>query len=291
MNQAAPASPHRPSRKWYLLASVIFVASFGVFAGTLVYKSSAVAERIESMPRLVGPTPGTVVELDEPGQYVVYHENLGTFEGQSFDTPRRQVWPTLASPAMTCDVTEVASGRAVEVRLPGVTDVPKDKSEVNTDLVPAYDRAGRQGHGVWVFNIDQPGEYRITLEYVPEVALAIEDVEVAPPLTRDMQAQMRAEEGKAYEENRRAAEEMRELARLEPVDVLIAVGRDPSRGSFFEVFGLKGAATVFAFGFVASAIIALVTFMLRNGHVTRRGELDQVQRGIGGMTQSDPASR
>ena len=281
MTESTPEKYYKPSRRWYALAAVLLLLSLGVFIGTLVAKSAAVQDRITNMPRLVGPNPqGSEVELTEPGQYIIYHENLGTLDGRAFDTPRRQVWPTFASPAMTCAVVDLATGKPVELRLPGHTDKPKDKREVNTDLVPAYDTAGRQGHGVWVFDVDRPGRYRVTLAYVPEVELTIEQIEVAPPLTKAMQAEMTSAQGKAYEEARRAAEEKRELARLEPVDVLIAVGRDPSRGAFFEVIGLKGAAAVLAFGFTASAIIALVTLMLRGGHVTRRGELAQAQRGV-----------
>lgn len=281
MTESPPEHYYKPSRMWYALAAVLMLLSLGVFVGTLVAKSAAINGRITNMPRFVGPNPGgSVVELTEPGQFIVYHENLGTLDGRSFDTPRRQVWPTFASPAMTCEVVDLATGKPVELRLPGHTDKPKDKREVNSDLVPAYDTAGRQGHGVWVFDVDRPGRYRVTLAYVPEVELSIEQVEVPPPLTKAMQAEMISVDGKAYEQARRAAEEKRELARLEPVDVLMAVGQDPSRGAFFEVMGLKGAAAVLAFGFTAASLIALVTLMLRGGHVTRRGELTEAQRGL-----------
>lgn len=278
-----PPDPQRPipSRGWYVLSAAILLVSVGVFVGVLISKTTAVRERIEAMPRFVGPSPGgSVVELTEPGQYIVYHENLGDYEGKTYDTPRRQVWPTIASPAMTCTIVDLASDSLVEVRLPGIDNPVKDKREVNTDLIPAYNTAGRQGHGVWVFNIDQPGKYRIELAYVPDVALSMEEVVVPAELTRDMQKTMTSEQGKQYEQDRRTALEKRELARLEPVDVLFAVGQDPTRGSFFNVIGLKGAATVLAFGFTASVIIGLVTLMLRGGHVTPRGELDAAQRGM-----------
>jgi len=277
----------KPSRLWYALSTAILLISLGVFVAAIASKAAAVRERIEAMPRFVGPSVGgSVVELTEPGQYIVFHENQGSYDGKAYDTPRRQVWPTFASPSMTCTIVSESDGKPIEPRLPGVDNPVKDKREVNTDLVPAYDTAGRQGHGVWVFNIDQPGAYRVTLVYVPEVAMSVEDVQIPPVLTRDMQSGMTSEQGKAYEQQRRDAEEALELARLEPVDVLFAVGQDPSRGSYFNLIGIKGAATVFAFGFTASVIIALVTLMLRGGHVTPRGELSKAQRGLMGSAKN-----
>ncbi|MEM9019618.1 MAG: hypothetical protein AAGC44_03560 [Planctomycetota bacterium] len=277
--QNLPRKP--PSRMWYALSAVILLMSFGVFFGAILSKAEAVRDRIETMPRFVAPIEGGhVVDLAEPGHYIIYHENLGTLEGQAFDNPRRQVWPTMASPAMTCRITREGDGRSIEARLPGVDNPTQGKREVTTDLIPAYNTAGRQGHGVWVFDIDQPGRYRVELAYVPEINLDPDAIALPEALTREVQGTMTSAQGKAYEVARREAQERLALAGLEPVDVLIAVGQDPTDGSYFNLLGVRGAATVLAFGFTASAIIGLVTLMLRGGHVTPRGELNQVQRGL-----------
>ena len=60
--------------------------------------------------------------------------------------------------------------------------------------------------------------------------------------------------------------------------MLFAVGPDPTCGSFFNVIGLKGAATVLAFGFTFAVLTSLVTLMLRSGHVIPRGEIEHVRR-------------
>src|SRR5690606_7006136 len=134
----------------------------------------------------------------------------------------------------------------VELRLPGVGAVV-DKRVVTKDLIYTYDFAGRQGHGAWVFEADQPGDYRVVLQYVDAVRLEPDDVTVPPELTKAQMKTMTSAQGEAYEAKRRDAVERAALAHLEPVDVLFAVGPDPTAGGFFELIGLKGAATILAF--------------------------------------------
>jgi hypothetical protein len=273
------ATRTKPSRKWYLLAAAVFAASASLFVIVLVQKSKALHDRIEPLPRFVGPTDasGFVFTVETPGKQNIFHENLGTLDGRVFDTPRRQVWTTFDAPAMLCEVTFVETGESIPVRLPGFEESP-DKRDVTQDLIVAYDFNGRQGHSAWVFDAAQTGEYRIQLRYDDAVYLQPGDVDVPPELTKAQKREMVSEEGAAYEAARRDAVERAALAELEPIEVLFAVGPDPTVGSFFEVIGLKGAATVFAFGFTFSALTALVTLMLRGGHVTPRGDLAQVQR-------------
>ena len=265
----------------YVLAAVLLLGSAAVFAGVLLSKAALVRERIEPMPRFVGPTgdEGVVITADEPGKQNIFHENKGTLDGRSFDTPRRQVWTNFDAPSMTCVVTRVDTGEEVEVRLPGVGET-QDKRVVTKDLVYAYDFAGRQAHSAWVFEADKPGDFRVVLKYREAVALEVEDIEIPPELTRADKKRMAQADGEAYEAERRDAVERASLAQLEPIEVLFAVGPDPTRGGFFELFGLKGAATVLAFGFTFSVLIALVTYMLRAGHVTPRGELTDARRGL-----------
>lgn len=269
----------RPSRGWYVLSAVVLIGSVSLFIVVLKNKMQVMQDRIESLPRFVGPTgdAGFIVTVDEPGKQNIFHENLGTLDGRSFDTPRRQVWTTFDAPAMHCEVTFVQTGQATEVRLPGVGEV-SDKREVTKDLVVPYNFNGRQGHSVWVFEAPDAGDYRIVLTYDDAVLLEPGDVAVPPELTKAQKKEMVSGEGADYEAARRDAVERAALAELEPIDVLFAVGPDPTQGSFFNVIGLKGAATVLAFGFTFSVLTSLVTLMLRGGHVTPRGELNDVRR-------------
>ncbi|MGB0768909.1 MAG: hypothetical protein ACPGYV_14505 [Phycisphaeraceae bacterium] len=280
--QTDPIAPRkRPSRKWYLLSLAMLVGSASVFALAVRDKYITLKQQLEPMPRFVAPTPdeGFVVTVATPGKQNIYYENLGTLDGRTYDTPRRQVWTTYELPSMTCIVTRVDTGEAIEVRLPGL-DEPEteEKSRISQDQIIAYDMAGMQGHSAWVFDADEPGDYRIDLRYREAVALQPGDIVIPPELTDEQKQAMLSTEGKAYEASRRRAVEEAALAELDPIDVLFAVGPDPTRGSFFNVIGLKGAATVLAFGFTFAALISLVTLMLRGGHLTPRGEMTRVQR-------------
>lgn len=275
----APPARKRPSRVWYLVSAVVFLASLTVFVLTLRAKAVYLQDQLAPMPRFVGPTDedGVVIAVDQVGKHNIYYENSGTLDGKAFDTPRRQVWTTFESPAMTCTVTRVDTGEPVTVHLPGQDEVEK-KSKTSENQIVAYDIAGMQGHSIWVFEADEPGAYRITLDYEPAVYLEPGDVEIPPELTKAQKKEMLSEDGEAYEAARRDALEKASLALLEPVDVLFAVGPDPTVRSFFNVIGLKGAATLLAFGFTFAALTSLVTLMLRGGHVTPRGDIESVKR-------------
>lgn len=269
----------RPSRKWYLLSAIVLVASLAVFLVALRQKISYLHDQLAPMPRFVGPTgeSGTVVTLVQPGTHNIFYENRGSFEGKAYDTHRRQVWTTFEAPAMTCTVTHVQSGESVEVRLPGKSETEK-KSKTSEDQIVAYDLSGMQGHSAWVFDAKDAGDYNITLAYDAAVYREPGSVQIPPELSKAEKKEMLSEDGIIYEALRREAIEQASLASLEPIEVLFAVGPDPTRGSFFNVIGLKGAATVLAFGFTFAALTSLVTLMLRGGHVTPRGELQHVRR-------------
>ncbi|MEO0474464.1 MAG: hypothetical protein AAF085_00650 [Planctomycetota bacterium] len=277
--QPEPSARKRPSRKWYLLSLAVLVVSLTVFIVAIREKFAYLYDQIEPMPRFVGPTgeEGVVISIEQPGKQNIFYENRGSLDGKTFDTPRRQVWTTYEAPAMACTFTLVETGEILEIRLPGLNEA-ESKSRTSEDQIVAYDIDGMQGHTAWVFDMDQPGEVRIELSYNEAVFLDPGDVEIPPELTKAEKKEMLEADGTIYEAERRVEIEKAALAELEPIDVLFAVGPDPTRGSFFEVFGLKGAATLLAFGFTFAALTSLVTLMLRGGYVTPRGEMDAVRR-------------
>lgn len=283
-----PAAARRiPSRRWYVLAAVLLLGSLSVFILALKQKADYLSRQIAPMPRFVAPTDGEgfTVTIDEPGKQNLFYENRGEFDGKAYHTHRRQVWTTFESPAMACEVVFAQTGEPVELRLPGEGEAPS-KSQPSKDQVITYDTPRSQGHTVWVFDAEQAGDYRVQVRYVDRVAAKPGSIVIPPELTKAQKKQMLEADGEIYEATRREAIERAALAELEPVDVLFAVGPDPTRGTFFEVIGLKGAAAVLAFGFTFSVLILLVVFMLRAGHVTPRGELADIKRGLGGRSSA-----
>lgn len=284
-----PPARRLPSRGWYGLALAILLVTAGVFAAVVINGRAGAHRAVDRMPRFVGPTPdtGVVLDLDEPGDYVVYYENLGTLKGaddvadRAFDTHRLQVWTTPTRPSMACTVTREDGGETVAVRLLGQTGDRPAEFDVDRDVGVIYDLGDRQGAGIWTFRVAESGRYRFSVAYLPEVYLDAGSVEVPEALTRAEQSQMRFEDVQQHEEQRAQALGRSALAELEPVDVLFAVGPDPTGGSYFNVAGLKGAAALLAFGLTGSTVIALVTLMLRTGSVTERGTMENVRRGVG----------
>lgn len=274
------ASPRkRPSRLWYLVSAVVLLLSLAIFVMTLRSKASYLKNQITPMPRFIGPTSdeGVVITLNETGKHSIFYENKGTLEGKPFKTPRSQVWTTYQSPSMSCTITRVETGESVAIRLPGQL-ASEEKSRVSKDQVINYDFADMQGHSVWVFDVDKAGDYRIKLSYNNAVYFEPGSVQVPPELTKEQKQEMLSKDGLAYEESRREAFERNLLSNLDPIDVVFAVGPDPTRGSFFNLIGLKGAAGMLAFGFTFAALTSLVTLMLRGGHVTPRGKIEDIRR-------------
>lgn len=302
VGSTGPAARRRPSRKWYLLALAIVLVTAGVFVLTILGARRKSWAAIEAMPRWVAPTPtaesnaaapgstsgepehGVVIELPAAGDYVVYYESRGLFEGRLYDTPVHQVWTTPTLAAMTCAVAPADGGAPLTVRLLGQTGDTPGEMDADRDTSVIYRQDvedGRQGTGIWAVSVPAAGRYVVDIAYREPVYLTPEEVEVPPELTRDEQSQMRFEDVERYEQERAEQLAKLALASLEPTDVLFAIGPDPTAGSYFNVAGLKGAATLLAFGLTAGAIIALVTLMLRTGSVTERGTMENVRRGIG----------
>lgn len=210
---------YKPSRGWYGLALGLMVIGVAAFVASLNVAQAKVDAALNSMQRVVAPGSAEMV-FEQPGDYLVYYEKVGTFNGEDFDT----TGIFRETPALDIDLQHQASGEFLSVR-----QAKYDKSESQ------------------MFNHGQANsEFIFTLppEHFTEAA--------ASPVKYTVTA---------IHEN------------LE-IDhrVLLAVG-PPVVGSLMSDWrGPFGGAAVLSFAFVISATTVLVTWMLRNGKVTRRND-------------------
>jgi len=66
----------RPSRAWYWVALVVFLAGVGWLGGRLYM----LAQQVDSFQRVAAPGSGEV-SLDHSGGYVIYYEGPGAADG------------------------------------------------------------------------------------------------------------------------------------------------------------------------------------------------------------------
>ena len=269
-------------------------------AGALLFFSQVVAARkaeingtIAHYQRFVAPSAGpmeagtprapAVLELPA-GPCTVFYESFGTFDGETFDTPTRQLWPVKTRPAMELSVTRddgADKGQKVAVLTAGtdpdgeeqkrIEANPKGSMPKNRGLV-VYRRSGcgRDGHGMWLLDIPAAGFYKFETRYAEGVQLDPDAITVPPELTK-AQSKARFKQGyeeKAYEDNRRQQVEERALAQVRAEPVLFAVGPDPLGQTLFSPTSIYGAAGICAFVLTACLIMAVMLWALR----TRKAE-------------------
>ncbi|MBB6428655.1 hypothetical protein [Algisphaera agarilytica] len=223
MTDKAPddnATEHnKPSRLWYAMALALMILGVVGFVVSLNIAKEQVDSKLEAMQRIVAPGSGEL-SFDEPGDYLIYYEKVGSFNGENFDTT--QVFRE--APAFEITIQHEASGEFLTIR-----QAKYDKGESQM-----FNRG--QANSEFVFsvplthfdeNANTTGKYTMTVAHENE---GIKD------------------------------------------RVLLAVG-PPVVGTLMSDWrGPFGGAALLAFSFVVSATTVLVTWMLRNGKVTRRDD-------------------
>lgn len=140
------------SKAGYWLAPIPVVLGLAL-AGWLVW--SEIAALQNALVRFV--VPGTsVLTLDEPGTYTIYHEADSVVDGKLYSAPNIA--------GLSVSVTAEDSGQPIAVAAPGVSST--------------YSINGRRGKSVLAFTITTPGRYRLSAQYAngagePQTVLAV----------------------------------------------------------------------------------------------------------------------
>ena len=226
-NPSDPQTPPRriPSRGWYGLAFVLLLVGVAAFSASLNVAKVQVAASLDQLQHFVAP--GTAeVELPGPGDYLIYYEKIGSFDGEAFDTSAR--FPEL--PKMDIDVVHPATGDYLVIRR---------ATDTGTQMY-----RGGAANSEFGFTAPPPG------------------TPVAPP-----------DNGPADSDPDQPVVVQITLTHENDIDdrLLMAVGPPVVQGNLFTDWrGPFGGAAVLAFTFTFSALIVLLTWVLRHGKVTRR---------------------
>jgi hypothetical protein len=128
-----------PSRIWYFVA----VALLFLGVGGAIYFMMSRLEDIQSALRRVVVPGESVVALEEPGTYTLFHELSGTLDGV--------VYSASDISGLKVTLESVATGEAVELTRPAAST--------------SYDMGGSSAVGIFAFSIETPGEYRLSAAY------------------------------------------------------------------------------------------------------------------------------
>ena len=140
------------SKAGYWLAPIPLVLGLAI-AGWLVWNEIAALQN--ALTRLVVPG-STVLTLDAPGTYTIFHEADSVVDGKLYSAPNIV--------GLSVKVTAEADGQQIAVVVPGFSS--------------SYSINGRSGKSVLAFNIATPGRYRLSAQYAsgrgePQTVLAI----------------------------------------------------------------------------------------------------------------------
>lgn len=142
-----------PSRMYYGLAALVFVAGWVLFALFLFKNLSGLSSRLQQVV-----VPGKAeLNLAQAGAYTIYYEYESVVGSKVYSTGR-----TLSG--LECAVRAKATGENVPVS--------------PTTVSSSYSLGGRSGLGVFDFKIDRPGVYVLSARYAegregPEAVLAV----------------------------------------------------------------------------------------------------------------------
>jgi len=138
----------KPSWLWFLVAGLILVVGIAAAVGIFI---GGISSAVNSLQRMIVPATQTMT-FDEPGRYGIYHEHHSVFKGRTF----RQ-WPGQID--LEATVTRLSDG----------TQIPVEGSTINT----TYTFGQRKGRGMFQFDIEQAGQYEITVNADDEAVVAI----------------------------------------------------------------------------------------------------------------------
>jgi len=138
---------------WYVVAGVIALAASG---GSMLYMMSRLETLNELLIRVVVPG-SSVLTLDKPGAYTIYHERKTFVDGQYYASDSIE--------GLRIGLAAEATGNPVKLVEPS--------SSSN------YTMGNRKGVSILEFKIEQPGRYRMTTALAsgrtePKAVLAVE---------------------------------------------------------------------------------------------------------------------
>lgn len=142
-----------PTRLYYALAALVFVAGWVLFALFLFKNLSGLSSKLQQVV-----VPGKAeLNLAQAGTYTIYYEYESVVGSKLYSTGR-------SLSGLECAVTAKATGANVPVS--------------STTVSSHYSLGSRSGFGVFDFTIDRPGIYVLSAQYAeghegPEVVLAV----------------------------------------------------------------------------------------------------------------------
>jgi hypothetical protein len=143
----------KPSRWYYGLAGLVFVAGWVLFALVLFKNLSGLADKLQQVV-----VPGNVeLTLSKPGKYTIYYEHRSVVGPRIFSTEE-------AMPGLECRLVSRATG----------SNIPLSPVTASS----SYTVGGRSGVAVLDFAVDRSGVYELSAAYPegregPEVVLAV----------------------------------------------------------------------------------------------------------------------
>jgi len=142
-----------PSRGYYALAGLVFIAGIGLFAGLLYKNLSGLGAELQQVV-----VPGkTDLALAKVGTYTIFYESRSVVGNKVYDTEK-------SLSGLECTLVSKQTG----------SPVPLSRTSMNS----TYTFGGREGTSLLDFQISQPGTYELAAGYGPgregpEVVLAI----------------------------------------------------------------------------------------------------------------------
>jgi hypothetical protein len=143
----------RPSRAYYGLAVVVFIAGWVLFGWFLFRNLSGISGKLQQVV-----VPGKVeLALSKPGEYTIYHEYQSVVGSKIYSAEKNL-------PGLDCALVSKTTGSKVALSPASVSS--------------SYAVGSRSGVAVFDFRIDQPGVYELSAGYPegqegPEVVLAV----------------------------------------------------------------------------------------------------------------------